>query len=59
MKSRILCLHLLSPNKVDGKNEKAITEQQKYKLKNISISTKLAKSQWNYSDYSNSSFYYS
>ena len=44
-----------TPNNVNGKNEKAINEQQKNKLKNISISTKSAKSQWNYSD---SSFYY-
>ena len=58
MKLRILRLHSLSPNNVNGKNEKAINEQQKNKLKNISISTKSAKSQWNYSDYSNSSFYY-
>ena len=47
-----------TPNNVNGKNEKAINEQQKNKLKNISISTKSAKFQWNYSDYSNSSFYY-
>ena len=47
-----------TPNNVNGKNEKAINEQQKNKLKNISISTKSAKFQWNYSDYYNSSFYY-
>ena len=44
MKLRILRLHSLSPNNVNGKNEKAINEQQKNKLKNISISTKSAKS---------------
>ena len=58
MKLRILRLHSLCPNNINGKNEKAINEQQKKKLKNISINTKSAKSQWNYSDYSNSSFYY-
>ena len=58
MKLRILRLHLRSPKNVNCKNEKAINEQQKKKLKIISISTKSAKSQWNYTDYSNSSFYY-
>ena len=38
MKLRILRLHSLSPNNVNGKKEKAINEQQKNKLKNISIS---------------------
>ena len=44
MKLRILPLHSLSPNNVNCKKEKAINEQQKNKLKNISISTKSAKS---------------
>ena len=44
MKLRILRLHSLSPNKVNCKNEKAINEQQKNKLKNISVTTKSAKS---------------
>ena len=44
MKLRILRLHSLYPNNANGKNEKAINEQQKNKLKNISVTTKSAKS---------------